>query len=105
MATPTPGLFITQTGLVTPEPPWFAIETVDDKSLRAWIEGSITRDDMLVIETSNVRRMTLDLTALQLRWDKRVALRINGVTSELTRKRWPMLRLERSATGAWNPMD
>ncbi|NOX57299.1 MAG: hypothetical protein GXP29_00375, partial [Planctomycetes bacterium] len=114
---------VSTTGLVTdatdsePEPPgpldfqppsqsgleqgWASIDEHADPMQRACLEGTVNRSDKIVIDTNNVRRFTLELPHLHVNWKKRIALRIDGSTSELTRKRWPRITLERTPSGAW----
>lgn len=84
---------------------WAAIVERADGAQRAWIEGTTERSDKLVIETKNVRRFNLSLPHLGVDWSKRIALRIDGSTSELTKKRWPSMTLERTPAGAWIVVD
>ncbi len=114
---------VSTTGLVTdatnsePEPPgpldfqppgqsgleqgWASIDEHANPMQLAWIEGTVERRGKIIIDTNNVRRFTLELPYLHVNWKKRIALRIDGSTSELTRKRWPRITLERTPSGAW----
>ncbi len=80
---------------------WASIEARDDPDQRGWIEGTTERPDVIVIETENVSQFKLNLPHLGVNWSKRIALRIDGSTSELTKKRWPSMVLLRTPAGAW----
>ncbi|HRX83569.1 MAG TPA: hypothetical protein P5572_00965 [Phycisphaerae bacterium] len=90
----------------TPPPPlktgWATLTEHDDAQKRAWVEGEVVNGDEFTINTSNVRRFTLDLTCVRLDWSKRIVLRMDGFNSQLTRKRWPTLHFVRTSAGAWD---
>ena len=76
-----------------------------EEEQRAWIEGMVVNDDRNIIKTSpNTAAFHLDLSRIRVNWEKRILLRIDGFNSELSRKRWPVVYLQRTATGAWKPM-
>lgn len=84
---------------------WASIEERAEPAKRAWIEGTTQRSDKLVIETENVRQFELNLPHLGVDWSERIVLRIDGSTSELTKKRWPSMILQRTPAGAWVVVD
>lgn len=98
---PPPVLAFSPPGEIGLEQGWASIDERADGAQRAWIEGTLQRSDKIVIDTNNVRRFTLKLSHLRVDWNERIALRIDGATSELTKKRWPSITLERTPAGAW----
>jgi hypothetical protein len=80
---------------------WLEVDEVDDHTRRAWAEGRIEGDRKIVIDTHNVAKFRLNLSCLRLNWKKRIVLRLDGFNSELTRKRWPIVRFVRTPAGAW----
>lgn len=84
---------------------WASIEERADPAQRAWVEGSTLDAEKVVIETENVRRFELNLPHLGVDWSERIVLKIDGSTSELTKKRWPSMILERTPAGAWVVVD
>lgn len=81
---------------------WVTLTEHDDAKQHAWIEGEVVNGDEFTINTSNVRRFTLDLTRVRLNWSKRIVLRMDGFNSQLTKKRWPRLNFVRTPAGAWD---
>ncbi len=98
---PPPVLDFSPPGETGLEQGWASIDERADTAQRAWIEGTVEQADKIVIDTNNVRRFTLELPHLRVDWNQRIALRIDGNTSELTKKRWPSITLERTPAGAW----
>lgn len=98
---PPPFLDFSPPGEIGLEQGWASIDKRADTAQRAWVEGTVERSDKIVIDTNNVRRFTLELSDLRVDWRERIALRIDGNTSELTKKRWPSITLERTPAGAW----
>ncbi len=84
---------------------WASIEERADPAMRAWLEGTTQRPDVIVIATENISQFKLNLPHLGVDWSKRIALRIDGSTSELTKKRWPSMTLMRTPAGAWVVVD
>ncbi|MCA9251765.1 MAG: hypothetical protein R3E58_04025 [Phycisphaerae bacterium] len=103
--TPPPPLDFRPPGQPGLQNGWASIEERTDAAQRAWIEGSTLNAEKVVIETNNVRRFELNLAHLGVNWSERIALKIDGSTSELTKKRWPSMILERTPAGAWVVID
>ncbi len=92
--------------LTDPQFGWLRIEGIRDSAVGAWATGSFLSDrNKIVIETENADQFTINLAKLRLNWNKRVILRINGHSSELTKKRDPLLRLHRSPAGSWDVVE
>ncbi len=92
--------------LADPQRGWLRIEGIRDSAAGAWATGSFLKDkNKIVIETENVERFSINLSKLRLNWNRRVVLRIDGRSSELTRKRRPVLHLHRSPAGSWDVVE
>lgn len=84
---------------------WATIEERADSDVRAWMEGEIQQGDRLIVTTSNVRRFAMDLTRLRLEWNQRILLKLDKFNFELTKKRWPVIKFVRTASGAWEAAE
>ncbi len=84
---------------------WAVIVEKADEKDRAWIEGAIHGGDRLVIRTHNIARFDLHLPRLHLDWENQIVLRMDEFNSQLTRKRWPVLHFQSTASGAWVTID
>ncbi len=84
---------------------WLAIEQAGSDVVGGWASGAVLDGNKVVIDTQDVTQFTLDLSQMPVDWGGRVVLKIDGHTSELTRKRYPTLRLRRSPSGGWVPVD
>ncbi len=83
---------------------WLRVESLRDGVEGGWATGRfIGESNKLVIETEGVARFALALDRVEIDWTRRVVLRIDGSNSELTRKHFPTIRLERSPAGNWVP--
>ncbi len=84
-------------------PRWLIVEKLRKDAAGGWATGNfIAEANKIVIDTDGVERFVLHLDRIELDWTRRVVLRIDGANSELTRKRYPTLRLQRSPGGAWS---
>ena len=88
-----------------PEARWLAVERIAEGADGAWATGGLVSANKIVIETENVAQFRLDLDQIPVDWSRRVVLRIDGRPSELTREHYPTLRLRRSPTGGWLPVE
>ena len=88
-----------------PEARWLAVERIAEGADGAWATGGLVAANKIVIETENVAQFRLDLDEIPVDWSRRVVLRIDGRPSELTREHYPTLRLRRSPTGGWLPVE
>jgi hypothetical protein len=86
-------------------PGWLQITDRRDNQERAWVEGHVIGDDKLVIDTHNVAQFDLDISRLQLNWSTQIVLRLDGHTSQLTRKPGPIKTFLLSRAGAWHVVD
>jgi len=82
---------------------WIHIEGLMEGGEGGWVTGRhVAEDNRLEISTEHVSQFAMNLARVPVNWDRRVVLKIDGHTSELTRKHYPLLRLKRSPTGGWN---
>ncbi len=92
--------------LADPQTGWLRIESIRESAIGAWATGSLTREaNKLVIDTEHVEQFSIDVSKLRLDWTHRVVLRIDGRSSELTRKRDPVVHLRRSPAGSWDVVE
>lgn len=92
--------------LTDPQDGWLRIEAIRTDAPGAWATGEFLQEDnKIVIETEDVDRFSIRLPELHADWDHRVVLRIDGHSSELKRKRHPILHLHRTPTGAWEVVE
>ncbi|NOT02084.1 MAG: hypothetical protein HOP29_15840 [Phycisphaerales bacterium] len=80
---------------------WIRGERLIDGVKGGWVTGAVSPENRVVIETDGLEQVVLDLSRVPADWNRRVILRIDGHTSELTRAHFPTLRLRRSPTGGW----
>jgi len=87
-----------------PEPQrgWLQIVRLAPGTEGGWATGRVETDrNRVCVETQNVTEFVLDQTRLNVRWDRRVILRINGRPAELLRKKDPAIHFQQSPGGAW----
>jgi len=84
------------------QPGWLRIAELADKKSTATCQGVFPRRNRIEIETTNVRRLCVDVGFLPLAPGKRLILSIDGQTMELIRKNRRRVQLERGKTGAWH---
>ncbi len=84
---------------------WLRVVKLADKASGGWATGAFTPANRITIETRSVLEFSMDLSRIPINWNRRVVLRIDGHTSELTRAHYPVIRLRRSPTGGWNVVD
>jgi hypothetical protein len=82
---------------------WLRIDQLYDDVEGGWVTGDVDKSrNRIIIETNNTRRFSIDLSALPIRWDRLVVLRINDQTMELTRKQRSMVSFQQTPTGGWD---
>jgi hypothetical protein len=87
------------------EPKWLRVARLREGVEGGWATGRfIPEDNKLVIDTEGVDEFVIDLDGVDIDWTRRVVLRINGDNSELTRRHYPTLRLNRTEGGRWLPV-
>lgn len=87
-----------------PEPQrgWLQIVRLAPGAEGGWATGRFETDrNRVCVETQNVAEFVLDQTRLNVRWDRRVILRINGRPAELLRKKNSAIHFRQSPGGAW----
>ncbi len=87
-----------------PEPQrgWLQIVRLAPGAEGGWATGRFETDrNRVCVETQNVAEFMLDQTRLDVRWDRRVVLRINDRPAELIRKQDPLIHFRQSPGGAW----
>jgi len=84
-----------------PEGKWLTIERREIESLGASARGEVTDSHRLEIRTDNVDQFSVDLSEIPLDWNKRIVLRVNTQTMELTKKKHPLVHFRRTPTGDW----
>lgn len=79
------------------------MEKVAEDAPGGWATGRFIGDEnKLVIDTENVARFSADLTQMGIDWSRRVVLRIDGTSYELSHDNYPTLRLQRTPGGNWD---
>ncbi|MCH7813109.1 MAG: hypothetical protein IID40_03720 [Planctomycetes bacterium] len=91
--------------LADPQYGWLRIEALRHGASGAWATGWFIPRRKIVIDTENVDQFFIDLSQLDLDWNQRVILRINGHSSELSRKPRGKLHLRRSPAGSWDVVE
>ncbi|MFQ5489567.1 MAG: hypothetical protein ACE5GE_02495 [Phycisphaerae bacterium] len=81
---------------------WLRIEAIRKGATGAWAGGSNPTPGRIVIDTENVDRFSINCAQLHIDWSGRVVLRIDGRSSELTRKKRPLIHFQRSPAGSWD---
>jgi len=84
---------------------WLRVVKLADEASGGWATGVFSPTNKITIETRSVSEFSMDLSKIAIDWTRRVVLRIDGHTSELTRAHYPVIRLGRSPTGGWNAVD
>lgn len=85
---------------------WLKIEELrDDASIARAVGWYPPKDNRIVIQTEGVQQFAIDLGSLGPDWERRVILRIDGRSSELTRKKSRVVHLRRSPAGAWEVVE
>jgi hypothetical protein len=88
-----------------PQQGWLRIEAIKPNAEMSQITGRFSpADNRLVIDTQQVQRFSIDLGALPVRWDRRVVLRIDQISAELSRKSSPIVHFEVTPAGDWIPV-
>ena len=80
---------------------WLTIDDVFEDVPGAWATGNYPRQNVIEIETDNVRTLSVDLSQLALHKNKRLIVRIDGQGMQVTRKTLPIIRFVRSVGGNW----
>ena|GEM_PF-7086982 len=80
---------------------WLRIERLRPDVEGGWVSGHSPKPNRIVIETRNVDQFSMDISRLALDWSRRVWVRINANSFELTHKRNPVIHLRATSTGAW----
>ncbi|MCP4246676.1 MAG: hypothetical protein GY778_06475 [bacterium] len=91
--------------LADPQDGWLRIEALRDGAPGAWATGWFIPRRKIVIDTEEVDQFSIDLAQLDIDWSRRVVLRINGHSSELSRKPRRTLHLRRSPAGSWDVVE
>ncbi len=82
---------------------WLGVERVGEGAEGGWATGLfISSANEIVIETGDVVQFVMHLERMEIDWTRRVVLKIDGASFELTRKHYPTIRLRRSTGGGWN---
>ena len=81
---------------------WLRVERIDKDAKGGWITGRLVDGNKIEIETRDVEQFVLDLSAVPIDWTRRAVLRIDGSSSQLTRKHHPIVRLRRTPSGGWS---
>jgi len=89
-----------------PEKRWLRVEELAEGVEGGWATGNFLSDrNKIEIETHQIAQFVMELPQISVDWSRRVVLKIDGHTSELTRTHYPFLHLRRSPTGGWNPVS
>ncbi len=85
------------------EEKWLGVERVGEGAEGGWATGHfISSANKIMIETGDVLQLVMHLDRMEMDWTRRVVLKIDGASFELTRKHYPTIHLRRSAGGGWN---
>lgn len=91
--------------LQIPEQSWLTIEALEKGATGGWVNGNYPRPNKIVIETSHVTQFAMNLTELDLDWNRQVWVRIDRYAFELKYKRNPVIHLRAMADGAWELVE
>lgn len=81
---------------------WLIVEEARDKAEGAWATGAfLPKRNRIVIDTKNVQQFSINIERIDVRWEKLVVIRIDGVNSELRKRDGAIMRLMRDAHGRW----
>ncbi len=83
------------------QPGWLRILKLDDPDLPAGLQGKFPEQNLMIVDTQNVKRIDIHIGHLPLAPGRRIILRIDGNGMELRRGKGQFITLERTATGAW----
>ncbi|MCP4589637.1 MAG: hypothetical protein GY842_02725 [bacterium] len=90
------------TELELPPDGWLRIESLKEGAAGGWVNGWLRGPNRIGLETEDVVRFSMDLSQLELDWSRRVWVRVDTGTFELTHKRNPVIHLQKSPMGAWD---
>ncbi len=88
-----------------PADAWLGIERLYDDVEGGWINGHSPKPNRIVIETHKVARFSMDVSHFKLDWSKRVWVRINNYSFQLTHKRSPVIHMCETSPGAWKLVE
>lgn len=83
------------------QPGWLRIVQLDVADAPAAAHGEFPEQNVMVVDTQNVRRLEVRINDLPMAEKKRIILRLDGQGIELIRGNRRSVILERRATGAW----
>ncbi len=99
----TPGRIVVRVrDLSEPQWGWLVIEEMVESGTPASAIGVVAGPRKLVVTTNNVQGIRIDLPKAGMPSDRRVVLRIDDQGIEITGRRGPIARFERSRQGAWS---
>jgi hypothetical protein len=88
-----------------PTDAWLHIEGLKENVEGGWITGHSPATNRIVIYTDNVTQFSMNVSALELDWSRRVWVRLDDHGFELTHKRNPVIHLQKTSTGGWELVD
>jgi len=85
-----------------PQTGWLRIVKLNPDAAGGWATGDVDRArNKILVTTHDVGEFALDQSALGVRWDRRVILRINTRSVELKKKNEPIIHFRQSRAGVW----
>jgi len=85
-----------------PQRGWLVIEEIAKPGGPASAIGTIAGPRKLVVATKNVKALRIELPKAGMPSDRRVVLQIDSQGIEITGRRGPIARFQRSKQGAWS---
>ncbi len=83
------------------QPGWLKVLELADEKQPAAVKGSFPEQNIMIVETQNVRRIQIHVGHLPLAAGRRITLRIDKQGIEILRKGREFVVLKRSLTGEW----
>ena len=81
---------------------WLRIELLREDAAVGWATGSIhAGSNSIVIVTEGAKRIELDLSEIQVDWNRRVILRLDGQASQLLHGKTQIKHFEVTPAGRW----
>ncbi len=89
-------------GTVYVEPGWVQVEVLRAKAEGGWATGDFHEArNKIQIQTRGVKQFSLDLSKLEINWDRLVVISIDGRNAELRKRDFDLLHIARNDHGKW----
>ncbi|MGD2110449.1 MAG: hypothetical protein PVI86_13800 [Phycisphaerae bacterium] len=81
---------------------WLFVERARDGTEGAWATGSFNAErNRLIIRERDVDQFAIDTDRIPINWERLVVISINGRSSELRKRDYPVLHFARDEHGGW----